>query len=74
MRRLKKTRDIDSEILKKLIVAGSPVAKAVALTILDKRTGGKVAEVPRRILGRSEKKICYCAYSVFRSDFWQRLR
>ena len=62
-----KTRDIDSEMLKRLIVAGSPVAKAAALTILDKRTGGKVTEVLKRILkeiGKEDLLLCVFRFQI----------
>ncbi len=38
------------ELLKKLILNGSPISMAIALTILDKETKGRISKELKRIL------------------------
>ena len=49
--KLKELENIDLETLKKLLVFGSPIAKAVALSMLDCLTDGELLEELKKEFG-----------------------
>lgn len=65
------------ELLKKLILNGSPISKAVALTLLDQETKGKVSEELKHLLKNFKDKnllvtfpnIVFSSYRVYRHLF-----
>ncbi len=69
------SRSQDDEILEKLLIAGSPTAKAAALTLLDERTGGKITEILRRILRKIGKENLLRIFRLHRTSwkFWIKL-
>ena len=66
----------DEKTLKKLLIGGSPAAKAAALTILDKRTEGKITEILRRILKEIGKENLLRIFRFYRTSwkFWKKIR
>jgi len=65
----------NEETLKELIIGGSPTAKAAALTILDKRTGGKITEILRRILKEIGKDNLLRIFRFHKTSwkFWRKI-
>jgi len=66
----------DEEVLEKLLIGGSPAAKAAALTILDKRTRGRVTEILKRILKEIGKEGLLRIFRLHRTSwkFWIKIK